>query len=127
MSHQTGPRGKARTLDAITRHEAVLFAFQTRQLNQTGNERDNGRVIERETKTIARLRARLQDGPAPTTPIEPPAEHVRNAQQMLRSAQAHVGRLESSLGHLPELYELHADLDGAARRLALALAQLEPR
>lgn len=60
-------------------------------------------------------------------PAEPPAEHVRNAQQMLRSAQAHVGRLESSLGHLPELYELHADLDGAARRLALALAQLEPR
>jgi len=48
-----------RTIRALRRHQALLDEAVERQLDRRGNERDNGKVIEREIKAVKRLRARL--------------------------------------------------------------------
>lgn len=51
--------GRMRTIRALRRHQALLDEAVERQLDRRGNERDNGKVIEREIKAVKRLRARL--------------------------------------------------------------------
>lgn len=53
-------RHPQKTKNAIARHQALLAEAVERQLFCIGNDRDNGKVIERETKKIKVLSSRLR-------------------------------------------------------------------